>query len=117
MESMACKRYLLKCSDDLLANIKTLTTYLVKGIGLPRLILYRETTCGLPSEVLGAPPGSRQVLLGTATAADIGSGSSSRQRVRRMNVSQRLKPAISGVVIGAAAMTAVGFSSLGWKLG
>jgi hypothetical protein len=34
-----------------------------------------------------------------------------------MNVSQRLKAAISGVLIGAAAMTAVGFSSLGWKLG
>jgi hypothetical protein len=34
-----------------------------------------------------------------------------------MNISQSLKPAIWGVVIGAAAITAVGFSSLGWTLG
>jgi hypothetical protein len=34
-----------------------------------------------------------------------------------MKFSQSLKPAVWGVVIGAAAITAVGFSSLGWTLG
>ena len=33
-----------------------------------------------------------------------------------MNISQNLKPGIWGAVIGAAAITVVGFSSLGWKL-
>jgi hypothetical protein len=33
-----------------------------------------------------------------------------------MKISQNLKPGIWGAVIGAAAISVVGFSSLGWKL-
>ena len=33
-----------------------------------------------------------------------------------MKISPSLKPGIWGAVIGAAAITVVGFSSLGWKL-
>ena len=33
-----------------------------------------------------------------------------------MKISQSLKPGIWGAVIGAAAISVVGFSSLGWKL-
>ncbi len=33
-----------------------------------------------------------------------------------MNMRQSLKPGIWGAVIGAAAISVVGFSSLGWKL-
>jgi hypothetical protein len=34
-----------------------------------------------------------------------------------MKISQSLKPGIWGALIGAAAITAVGFSSFGWTLG
>jgi hypothetical protein len=33
-----------------------------------------------------------------------------------MKISQNLKPGIWGALVGAAAITVVGFSSLGWKL-
>jgi hypothetical protein len=88
-------------------------------IGLPREILYREKACGLSGEVLATRPGSRQVLVQgrDLRRTDQEEVFPPDTEVRQMKAYPGLKPGIWGVVIGAAAISVLGFSSFGWTLG
>src|SRR5271165_838014 len=90
----------------------------MKRIGLPRKILYRGTACGLSDEVLGTPSDSRRILSQgrDPRRQDQGKGPPDTE-AQFMKRYPSLKPGIWGAVIGAAAISVIGFSSFGWTLG
>jgi len=95
-----------------------MTLHKSERIGLPRKILYRGTACGLSDEVLGTPSGSGRILSqGRDPRRQDQEEDPPDTEARSMKKYPSLKPGIWGAVIGAAAISVIGFSSFGWTLG
>ena len=93
-----------------------LKTYNLKlsRISLPLKIVCCEKACGLSGEVLGV---ADKLSSGPRFAAGrSGGGLSPDTEVRQMKAHPSLKPGIWGAVIGAEAISVIGFSSFGWTL-
>jgi hypothetical protein len=77
-----------------------------------------ERRVALPDEVLGAPSGSRRVLSqGRDPRRQDQEEDPPDTEAQSMKKYPSLKPGIWGAVIGAVAISVIGFSSFGWTLG
>ena len=83
----------------------------------PRKILYRGIAFELFPEVLGTPSGSGRILSQGRDRRRKIRGRSPDIKAPSMKKYPSLKPAIWGAVVGAAAISVIGFSSFGWTLG